>query len=215
MLEQWVPPGELMRQRVQTLQRTFQRIAEVRMAGIPVLNRQLHVQCVGFTLDPMVPDMAWGVLITPWFMNLIRLPLRPQGLAHLPELCGKQQVEWQGNTLDFIGAEESWLGESWEAHYALSPLFSPMQSFESHHAALETAQAVVRMLAPVEPPPAAAAVAERTAHPAHRAMPVAALTAPTPNPPQRDAGAPARRGFLLGRRPATSATDGPARKDGR
>lgn len=41
------------------------------MRGVPVLNSALRVEAVGFT--PWLGNCL-GVLITPWFMNLMLLP---------------------------------------------------------------------------------------------------------------------------------------------
>ena len=48
------------------------RIQRERMADIPLLNPALEVQAVGFSVWEAY---CLGVLITPWFMNLMLLPL--------------------------------------------------------------------------------------------------------------------------------------------
>jgi len=49
----------------------FRRIHLERMQGLPFLNPALDIQAVGFRdLD----DHRLGVLISPWFMNLVLLP---------------------------------------------------------------------------------------------------------------------------------------------
>ncbi len=52
------------------LTEAYRRISEERMRGLPLFNERLTVEAVGFT--------EWeghllGVLITPWFMNLVLL----------------------------------------------------------------------------------------------------------------------------------------------
>ena len=49
----------------------FRRIYDERMQGLPIVNPGLEVQAVGFT---DVGDHMVGVLITPWFINLVLLP---------------------------------------------------------------------------------------------------------------------------------------------
>ena len=49
----------------------YQRIADERMQGMPFVNRALRVEAVDFRAWD---DHQVGVLITPWFMNLILLP---------------------------------------------------------------------------------------------------------------------------------------------
>ncbi len=174
----------LMDQRVQALEQAFARIQRERMADVPVLNPALQVQAVGFALEPCEdaePSIAWGVLVTPWFMNLIRLPLRSTELL----APGSDAVrEMGGQPLDFIGAQEPWLGNGTLARYELCSLFSPMFEFADQAAAVATAAEVLRLLrAPMaEPVPAA-----------QPALPGAAVPAP------------ARRGFLFGRSASGSA----------
>ena len=55
----------------QSLVDTYRQIAEERMQDMPFFNTALQVEAVGFR--------AWeehqvGVLITPWFMNLVLIP---------------------------------------------------------------------------------------------------------------------------------------------
>lgn len=49
----------------------YQRIAEERMSGLPFVNPQLGVEAVGFR---QFDDHLFGVLLSPWFMNMIVLP---------------------------------------------------------------------------------------------------------------------------------------------
>jgi [NiFe] hydrogenase assembly HybE family chaperone len=56
---------------VEQLAKRYRTISETRMQGLPIVNDKLGVETVGFR--------DWqghrlGVLITPWFMNLIALP---------------------------------------------------------------------------------------------------------------------------------------------
>jgi len=49
----------------------YQRIAEERMRGLPLYNDNLSVEAVAFR---EWEGRQLGILITPWFMNLILLP---------------------------------------------------------------------------------------------------------------------------------------------
>ena len=49
----------------------FRRVHIERMQGMPILNPALEVQAVGFR---ELEEHLLGVLITPWFMNLVLLP---------------------------------------------------------------------------------------------------------------------------------------------
>ena len=60
-----------MQQAITRLLNAYWRIGEERMQGLPIFNDKLKLEAVGFT--------DWngrqlGVLITPWFMNLVLLP---------------------------------------------------------------------------------------------------------------------------------------------
>jgi [NiFe] hydrogenase assembly HybE family chaperone len=158
--------------RVAQLEQTFAQISSTRMQGIPLLNTFLHVQAVGFeALAEGDAQMLEGILITPWFMNLLRLPLAPAAAASAPEpgskhshLCGAQWFE-------FIAAHENALG-SFEA----CSLFSPMFEFVDQASAVSTAIEILKLL---RTPPQATATAK-------------------PCKPDKPA-MPDRRGFLLGR----------------
>lgn len=49
----------------------FRAISHGKMRGLPICNARLEVEAVGFTA---LDKHRLGVLITPWFMNLILLP---------------------------------------------------------------------------------------------------------------------------------------------
>ena len=53
------------------LEAAFARIHRERMADVPILNEALRVEAVGFVARG---DEALGVLVTPWFMNLMLVP---------------------------------------------------------------------------------------------------------------------------------------------
>lgn len=190
-------PTSLLASRVAALVRQFEHIAVTRMAGLPVLNPALQVQAVGFATEPDQPAMALGVLVTPWFMNLIRLPLADTVLDLLPAPGCDAPLQLGAQQLDVIGAHEDVIGR-----YALCSLFSPMADFADQAGAVATALAVLDLLRPTadapprpgQPAPAAAALA------APAAATSSAPTAPAPSAalaaaPQQ----PARRGFLFGR----------------
>lgn len=129
-------------QRAQALAALFGHIASTRMAGIPILHPALRVQAVGFeaeTAPDGTPRACAGVLITPWFMNLVRLPLADDEPMAGVGVTARRQVG--ALAFDFIGANEPGFGR-WEA----CSLFSPMGDFADHAAALATAEAVLAEL---------------------------------------------------------------------
>jgi [NiFe] hydrogenase assembly HybE family chaperone len=130
--------------RVAALEGAFRHIQATRMAGVPVLHAGVKVQAVGF--EPSAAQEAGvlcGVLVTPWFMSLLRLPLQPLAGAHPPWLgLGCKAMRQIGDHgLEFIGAHERDLGV-----FETSSLFSPMFEFADHAAALATATALLQQL---------------------------------------------------------------------
>ncbi len=126
--------------RVAALEARFAMIAATRMAGVPLLNERLAVAAVGFE---KVEDGAVGVLLTPWFMNLLWLP-GEQAQAAAPGASRRRAVGHEN--FEFIGAHEEGIGP-----YESCSLFSPMFEFEDQAAALATATEVLRVLR--TPPP--------------------------------------------------------------
>lgn len=124
----------------------FEHIADTRMRGVPVLNPRLQVAAIGFAphIDAAAPAQpgTLGILLTPWFMNLIwrsaadDRPLAPG--ASRGRRLGEQ-------TLDFIGVDDELLGP-----YESCSLFSPVLEFADQASALATAEEVLRLLR--EPP---------------------------------------------------------------
>lgn len=157
--------------RVADLVALFAAIERTRMAGVPVLNRALRVEAVGF--EPVSADAGdaaagLGILITPWFMNLVRLPLQRHDDAAVGHT---QRHQVNGRALEFIGAHELAFG-SFEA----CSLFSPVFEFADQASAQATALAVLTQLRAAPEPPV---VAPQTTAPAEAS--------------------PARRSFLFGR----------------
>lgn len=128
--------------RVTKLEQTFAQIGSTRMQGVPVLNTLLRVQAVGFeTVAEGDAQMLVGILITPWFMNLLRLPLAPAAAASAPEPGSKRSHLCGAQLFEFIAAHEEALG-SFEA----CSLFSPMFEFVDQTGAVSTAVEILKML---------------------------------------------------------------------
>jgi [NiFe] hydrogenase assembly HybE family chaperone len=128
----------------QRLERAFRRIARTRMRDLPLLNRALHVEAVGFR--------AWqgqwlGALVTPWCINLVLLPTRRRSVW-TPVAPGiERQVTFASGAYVFIGALEDGVGE-----YQTCSLFSPVFEFSDHAAACATARAALAELLRAAPP---------------------------------------------------------------
>jgi [NiFe] hydrogenase assembly HybE family chaperone len=137
--------------RVAALHRAFEHIAATRMAGLPLVHPRLAVATVGFQGHD--DEAALGVLVTPWCMNLVRLPLH-EGVGTLAVgETGSREVGTR--CFDFIGAHEPGVGA-----FESASLFSPMAEFADQAAARATAEAVLKELRGPLPP--------RVAQPARR-----------------------------------------------
>ncbi|MDI1340341.1 MAG: [NiFe]-hydrogenase assembly chaperone HybE [Burkholderiaceae bacterium] len=135
-------------EQVDRMVRVFDEIARTRMAGLPMVNPALQIEAVGFEQhgDENGELSAFvGILITPWFMNLMWLPRA--GVLALP--VGTKRVHQVGNeAFEFIGGEAEGLGP-----YEACSLFSPMFQFTDPEAARATAQAVLDLLRTPVPVP--------------------------------------------------------------
>lgn len=141
--------------RVDALVALYQHIATTRMLGMPLLHPGLQVAAVGFEAEPAEDNTlpaAIGVLLTPWFMNLVWLPM---AVLQRPERLGLSSTRHVGtHSFAFIGMHDAGLGS-----YAACSLFSPVLEFEDQAAALATALSVLEMLRPAALPPTQAAAA--------------------------------------------------------
>lgn len=135
--------------RTRAFEALFDGIARARMAGLPFMNNALRVEAVDFRLEPSrgpdpaqrTPESAYaaGVLVTPWFMNLVRFPLARRDM---PARVGTMRVRRVGQEqFTFTGAHEDSFG-SFEA----CSLFSPVFEFGTQCDAIATASALLAQL---------------------------------------------------------------------
>lgn len=123
--------------------RIAQLVADFRVHGprsdadIRTQNAALQVEAVGFRRHG---ESLVGVLVTPWFMNLLLLP--GGGEDWSPAAPGTvQHVRMPSGTYEFLQARRPVLGE-----YKLCTLFSPMDEFSSQGQAVAVAETVMRAL---------------------------------------------------------------------
>ncbi len=130
------------------LESVFDEIRTKRMADVPILNSALAVEAVGFEEHD---DSLLGVLVTPWFMNLMLLP-KEKG-AWGEEVTGeKSTLDLPAGRFEFIAGRENGIGE-----YRMCSLFSPMFEFGDHATAVATAAAVMEgVMRPADDTPPAA-----------------------------------------------------------
>lgn len=133
--------GEALETRIHDLEARFRHIGQARMVGVPLLNPALRVQAVGFRRH----DAGWlGVLITPWFINLILLP-RNGDWAQLP-LGSTQDHAFPSGAYRFVVAEEAGIGR-----YQSCSLLSPVPEFAEQDSAAAFAVAALEALQNPEP----------------------------------------------------------------
>lgn len=120
------------------LEKTYARVQKERMRDMPLLNRKLRVEAVGFR--DWGAQAAIGVLVTPWFMNLMLASTEREAWEDLP-VGSKVQHAFPSGRYEFIVGEEARIGR-----YQMCSLFSPMFEFEDQAAAVATADAVMSAL---------------------------------------------------------------------
>lgn len=145
------------------LQARYEAIWQGPMADVPIVNPALRVQALGFR--------PWGehwlgVLVTPWFMNLVLMPRIAERWPTLAERESRHCV-FPAGVFEFIASHDEVLGE-----LHCCSLFSPMGEFADAATAAATAEAALQSLferdeepappAPAPPrPPTATALSKR------------------------------------------------------
>ncbi len=116
------------------LEAAFRRIERERMRDMPILNRALGVRALGFRLEPQ----GWlGVLITPWFINLMLLPA--EGARWTTLAVGQSRtLALPAGGFEFVGGFEEAIGE-----YQFCSLFSPVLEFADQESACAVALAAL------------------------------------------------------------------------
>ncbi|WP_460274056.1 [NiFe]-hydrogenase assembly chaperone HybE [Celeribacter sp. ULVN23_4] len=120
--------------KTEALVRDFTEVWHAKMRDVPIVNKVLHVQAVGFVEHEGRP---LGVLISPWFMNLIQLPAESETWDALT--AGEKEV------LCFPSGEYEFIHNTREqtGGYKACSLFSPMGEFKTQAQAVDVAKAVM------------------------------------------------------------------------
>ncbi|MFV0359474.1 [NiFe]-hydrogenase assembly chaperone HybE [Tropicimonas sp.] len=130
----WACENAWMVERTHLLEKDFTEIWHSRMRDLPMVNKLLRIQAVGFRLHEGRP---LGVLISPWFMNLVMLPAPHEDWSGL--ITGsKEVVDFPSGRYEFIRNTREMVGG-----YKACSLFSPMEQFTSQARAAEVARAVM------------------------------------------------------------------------
>ena len=119
------------------LARAFEAVRRERMQGVPMLNPALAVESVGFR--PWREHWL-GIVITPWFMNVVLMPRVTAAWQAIGERETRHHV-FPGGVFEFIGGREATLGD-----YQACSLFSPMFEFADQREARATALAALDAL---------------------------------------------------------------------
>ncbi|SFV58834.1 Hydrogenase maturation factor HoxT/HybE [hydrothermal vent metagenome] len=133
--------SELPISNVSRLKKHYEYIYIHKMTNIPIVNNKLKVATVGFTNWGVESknESEVGILITPWFMNVVLLP---KG-----DMQHKTQVGKSVNIL-FPEGEYLFLTQLDEdfGTYLTCSLFSPMFDFKTQKQAIDTAELVMQEL---------------------------------------------------------------------
>lgn len=126
--------AQAMAPRIAALEADFREIWNAKMRDVPMVNAALHVEAVGFQ---MVDGRPLGVLISPWFMNLIMLSGDEEDWSAL-KAGEKEVIAFPSGEYEFIHNTREMVGG-----YKACSLFSPMGDFKTHKDATDVARAVM------------------------------------------------------------------------
>ena len=130
-----------MRIKVADLVTRYRAIYRERMRDLPIVNAKLSVEAVGFE---QWDDKDLGVLITPWFMNLVLLP-DSERLTNLPQ-GERVECQFPSGPCELTVYHDEDLGS-----YLAAVLFSSVADFPDQDIARAVAEeALAQILA--EPP---------------------------------------------------------------
>jgi len=113
----------------------YQQIAETAMVDVPICNSALGVASCGFRVWG---GQALGIMVTPWFMNLLAVDLPGHQSAPAANRATVKMLLPVGE-VDFIAGELDDIGR-----VDACSLFSPVFEFENMEAAIETANEAIR-----------------------------------------------------------------------
>ena len=119
------------------LEQRFEAIWHGQMNDVPIVNPALRVEAVGFR--PW-SDHWLGIVITPWFMNLLLMPRVQAQWQPIGERESRHYA-FPAGVFEFIGSLDPVLGD-----YQACSLFSPMFEFADPAGARSTAVAALDAL---------------------------------------------------------------------
>ena len=123
--------------RVAALEADFREIWHSKMRDVPMVNAALQVQAIGFRGHE---GHVVGVLVSPWFFNLVLLPNPDQDWSTL-QVGAKESISFPSGDYEFIHNIREMVGG-----YKACALFSMMGDFTSQLQVVEVARAVMAEL---------------------------------------------------------------------
>ncbi len=132
-----------LKQAAEMLESAFERINHESMQDIPIVNRMLKVQALGFQ---EYAGRTMGVIITPWLMNLLLLPGEEDNWDEL-QLGDKQSLDFPSSSYRFLLNEIEGVGR-----FLAHSLYSPMHEFINQDHAIAAAESFLdRLMVETEP----------------------------------------------------------------
>src|SRR5215467_3169519 len=96
------------------------RSVDAVMRELPLYNAKLAVEAIGFR--PFGTDALLGVVLTPWFMNLILLPIEPTPMD-MGAVCKSEIIQLPAGNRTFIVGGADTVG-LYKAHSLHSPVLT-------------------------------------------------------------------------------------------
>lgn len=124
-------------EKAKRLTEAFRDIYDNKMRDTPFTNRSLAVEAVGFR--PWDGHIL-GVLVVPWFMNLVLMP-GPEDDWRQFKTGDKRVFSFQSGAYEFVFNQRPSTGP-----YFACSLFSPMEDFSNQLQATDTARMVMSAL---------------------------------------------------------------------
>ena len=135
---------------VQSLANTYRRAA-LKVKGLPIYNPTLAVEAIGFR---EYQGRQAGVIVTPWFMNLVVVPSAADSASWLAG--NTVRLAFPSGEYDFMVTDLHGFGL-----VGTCALFASMHEFTDHEAAQTAATSIAEALFQPEQPAPAATVSRR------------------------------------------------------
>jgi len=121
------------------LEKQFRRLLKKQRHAkqLKQINPKLKVQAVDFR---HWQSRCLGIMVTPWFMNLMLLPNEGDEWQDLP-IGNKSAYHFPSGDYEFVLAEEEGIGR-----YQVHPVFAPMLDFDDQETAIKIAQQALLIL---------------------------------------------------------------------